>query len=189
MSTTVPNNDGKQVCTQDAKACPDGSYVSRTGSNCDFAACPEKKTNNEKPAIDSSGWKTYRNEQQGFEFAYRPVDYHVRVNEYGNSKWFQMQVLPNENLNTEAIEIYSEIRDGYCYLDLCGKIGLGKEVYNTVEWDYLGHSTYCDAGECGTTEAIYRAGKGERVYYVKAHSKERAEQLLKKFYFIDALPN
>jgi plastocyanin len=28
------------VCTQDAKQCPDGSYVSRIPPNCDFAACP-----------------------------------------------------------------------------------------------------------------------------------------------------
>ena len=29
------------VCTQDAKLCPDGSYVSRQGPNCEFAACPQ----------------------------------------------------------------------------------------------------------------------------------------------------
>lgn len=29
-------------CTQDAKLCPDGSYVSRTGPNCEFTPCPEK---------------------------------------------------------------------------------------------------------------------------------------------------
>jgi len=28
------------ACTQDAKQCPDGSYVSRTGPNCEFAPCP-----------------------------------------------------------------------------------------------------------------------------------------------------
>lgn len=28
------------VCTQDAEMCPDGSYVGRTGPNCEFAACP-----------------------------------------------------------------------------------------------------------------------------------------------------
>ncbi len=28
------------ACTQEAKQCPDGSYVSRTGPNCEFAACP-----------------------------------------------------------------------------------------------------------------------------------------------------
>lgn len=34
--------DQKQVvCTMDAKICPDGSAVGRTGPNCEFAACPE----------------------------------------------------------------------------------------------------------------------------------------------------
>ncbi len=28
------------ACTTDAKLCPNGSYVSRTGPNCEFAACP-----------------------------------------------------------------------------------------------------------------------------------------------------
>ena len=29
-----------RACTMEAKACPDGSYVSRTGPNCEFAPCP-----------------------------------------------------------------------------------------------------------------------------------------------------
>ena len=28
------------ACTQEAKQCPDGSYVARTGPNCEFAQCP-----------------------------------------------------------------------------------------------------------------------------------------------------
>lgn len=28
------------VCTQEAKQCPDGSYVGRSGPQCEFAACP-----------------------------------------------------------------------------------------------------------------------------------------------------
>ena len=28
------------ACTMDAKQCPDGSYVGRTGPNCEFAECP-----------------------------------------------------------------------------------------------------------------------------------------------------
>jgi hypothetical protein len=28
-----------KACTQEAKQCPDGSYVSRTGPNCEFADC------------------------------------------------------------------------------------------------------------------------------------------------------
>lgn len=41
-SITPSSNSKKsgKVCTQDAKLCPDGSYVSRTGPNCEFI-CPE----------------------------------------------------------------------------------------------------------------------------------------------------
>jgi hypothetical protein len=34
----------KVFCTQDAKQCADGSFVSRTGPNCEFAPCPNKTT-------------------------------------------------------------------------------------------------------------------------------------------------
>ena len=32
------------ACTQEAKQCPNGSYVGRTGSNCEFAQCPNITT-------------------------------------------------------------------------------------------------------------------------------------------------
>ena len=39
-------NKPKQVyCTQEAKLCPDGSYVNRIGPDCEFAECPSE--NNE----------------------------------------------------------------------------------------------------------------------------------------------
>ncbi|MEK7462726.1 MAG: hypothetical protein AAB618_04105 [Patescibacteria group bacterium] len=42
------NNDEFMACTMDAKLCADGSYVGRTGPNCEFTACPseaeDKKT-------------------------------------------------------------------------------------------------------------------------------------------------
>lgn len=36
---TVTTNE-PVACTQEAKLCPDGSYVGRTGPECEFAACP-----------------------------------------------------------------------------------------------------------------------------------------------------
>lgn len=42
------------MCTMDAKQCPDGSFVSRTGPKCEFAPCPgeggdDKSTTSPKP--------------------------------------------------------------------------------------------------------------------------------------------
>lgn len=33
-------DSGQTACTQEAKLCPDGSSVGRTGLNCEFAPCP-----------------------------------------------------------------------------------------------------------------------------------------------------
>lgn len=48
-STPENNNSGNKpeeseqvVCTMDAKLCPDGSYVGRTGPKCEFAPCPSE---------------------------------------------------------------------------------------------------------------------------------------------------
>jgi len=33
-------NTNTAVCTEEAKICPDGRTVGRTGPNCEFAPCP-----------------------------------------------------------------------------------------------------------------------------------------------------
>ena len=35
---------GEKACTAEAKICPDGTAVGRTGPNCEFAACPVAPT-------------------------------------------------------------------------------------------------------------------------------------------------
>ena len=37
-----------KLCLQDARKCPDGSFVGRSGKNCTFAKCPETPPNGEK---------------------------------------------------------------------------------------------------------------------------------------------
>ena len=37
----LPNSDNQVACTMEAKQCPDGTYVSRTGPKCEFTKCPE----------------------------------------------------------------------------------------------------------------------------------------------------
>jgi hypothetical protein len=68
--------NGPVACTQEAKQCPDGSYVSRSGPNCEFAACPE--------AIDTNGWQTFINSDGKYSFKY-PSEWNAAVNKY-NSK-------------------------------------------------------------------------------------------------------
>lgn len=48
------------MCTLEAKLCPDGSYVGRSGPKCEFAPCPVAPTH-----ID---WKTYSNEGVTFQY-------------------------------------------------------------------------------------------------------------------------
>ena len=38
--STSASSTNEVACTMEAKLCPDGSYVSRTGPNCEFATCP-----------------------------------------------------------------------------------------------------------------------------------------------------
>lgn len=40
-STESTPNPIIKACTQEAKLCPDGSYVGRSGPNCEFAVCPK----------------------------------------------------------------------------------------------------------------------------------------------------
>lgn len=42
----VNNPQVPVACTQEAKICPDGSSVGRTGPNCEFAPCPAPKAEN-----------------------------------------------------------------------------------------------------------------------------------------------
>lgn len=35
-----PAKSEKTACTMEAKLCPDGSYVGRTGPHCEFEKCP-----------------------------------------------------------------------------------------------------------------------------------------------------
>ena len=54
------------ACTQEAKQCPDGSYVSRTTPNCEFAACPVETSTQEA----TTGWQIYRNNKYNYEIKY-----------------------------------------------------------------------------------------------------------------------
>ncbi len=57
-------NNNQTACTQDAQLCPDGSYVTRTGPNCDFTQCPNSSSG------QTAGWNNLTNNASGFSMQY-----------------------------------------------------------------------------------------------------------------------
>jgi hypothetical protein len=39
-TSRTPHDNVQKACTMEAKLCPDGSAVGRSGPNCEFAPCP-----------------------------------------------------------------------------------------------------------------------------------------------------
>jgi len=58
----VSKSSAPIACTLEAKICPDGSYVGRTGPRCEFASCPTHEMT----------WNTYKDIAQGISFQYPP---------------------------------------------------------------------------------------------------------------------
>ena len=53
------------ACTMEAKVCPDGSSVGRTGPNCEFAECPVTSHSNQ-----SLTWKVYESNHYSYKISY-----------------------------------------------------------------------------------------------------------------------
>jgi hypothetical protein len=64
----VSPGDTQIACTMEARLCPDGSYVGRTGSRCEFSACPAILT--PTSTVPGADWKTGMEVTQKYSFAY-----------------------------------------------------------------------------------------------------------------------
>lgn len=78
----------QKACTQEAKQCPDGSFVGRTGPNCEFSACPTIKVSPVHSQNPASGLKTYASKYFSFEY---PQDWYV--NQYDSPQSIQLSDL------------------------------------------------------------------------------------------------
>lgn len=65
----------QKACTLEAKICPDGSGVGRTGPNCEFAECPQPKTSPASAATTSAKLDECI---QGYKARYKDIRYKER---------------------------------------------------------------------------------------------------------------
>lgn len=80
MLKTQPSgtNPNMVACTMEAKICPDGTAVGRSGPKCEFAACPSSPTStapttpptNATSTGVNTGWKTLTDRKTGVTFQY-----------------------------------------------------------------------------------------------------------------------
>jgi hypothetical protein len=55
LDGNIPKDDGVYACTMDAKVCPDGSAVGRTGPQCEFQACPGENSDTDSTSLNNDG--------------------------------------------------------------------------------------------------------------------------------------
>lgn len=77
-----------KACTEEAKICPDGSSVGRTGPNCEFSPCPSGTSS--KSSDETANWKIYSNTKYGFEVRY-PEQYGQHLSDVDNVILFVSQ--------------------------------------------------------------------------------------------------
>jgi hypothetical protein len=108
-SDTIPSPSlSQRACTEEAKICPDGSAVGRTGPNCEFAACPG--TNNSIVDDTRLFWTTYEDEQVGYTLQY-PKNIFIRLHCPGEGLLLTHRD-QEQNRAQDVIEMPTCARDG-----------------------------------------------------------------------------
>lgn len=108
-SSTTPPVGNQKACTLEAKLCPDGSSVGRSGPNCEFAQCPTDETSNEQ-AFSYGNWKTYTNGEFAFKYpnAWIINGYEIK----GSSPTVRIVIAENSSLMNECMEEISTNKQG-----------------------------------------------------------------------------
>lgn len=131
VSVKTETPPSKAVCSQEEKICPDGSTVSRTGPNCEFAPCPDM-TNDDRNVFVNDVYK--------YEFKYpreatvneaRQQDFGLPANSRLSFeeayKKYTGKICVNVSYKSGGVNISVPANKDYQYV-ICGRTGIGSDV-------------------------------------------------------------
>jgi hypothetical protein len=158
---SLSQTPSQKACTLEAKVCPDGSSVGRSGPNCEFAACPSaapstQPTQAATSSADMANWKKYSDKLNRFTFKY-PADLLVKESASGNGKTTYIDL--SKDKNSFRFEIGPK-EENFWYEHFQSK---ERKILNGISWTVIPTSSYCDA-DCGTTPPSYYLVKDN--YYI-----------------------
>jgi len=124
------NSSKCTTCTEEAKLCPDGSYVSRTGPNCEFTTCPAQQPYS--TIGETANWKTYTGPGLSFSYPSNFIVSQVTKKLSGNlifSTILVFSTLKNDKLAENFyIEIGKQMTDKKNVFELAKEFGIGEFV-------------------------------------------------------------
>jgi len=138
------------ACTQEAKVCPDGSSVGRTGPNCEFAQCPDQTAN----------WQTYTNSEYGFEIKY-PESSQCRFSEIDKGVFafgrIELNVTDSKELDLNDY-VDSFINDNNLAVDIRQNINIANRGGVKLTYRFGGTNRYGEVNFIKNNENIHAIG-------------------------------
>jgi len=118
------------ACAMEVKLCPDGSYVGRTGPNCEFAECPTANVD------ETADWKIYTS-PDGFEIKYPPNWRPISIGENGENPGGHFMITSlsaeEEQYYRNELATYDGIGGGFAHINTAnGKAILIEFVDTTI---------------------------------------------------------
>ena len=176
----------QKACTMEAKVCPDGTSVGRTGPNCEFAPCPTETLD------ETADWKTYTSKDQSFSFKYPKNLYTNSTNE--ENLLFYDTSIKNPTLADQILNIGVNKYDKSKYQSLNSPINSSDFTDGQGRmWEtdmVLGESAFNFSATLTTDQKIYIVGiqsglvKGDEIIFEENHRK-LSNQILSPFKFIE----
>lgn len=189
---TVTPTIQQRACTDEAKICPDGTAVGRTGPNCEFAPCPSVDTATASSHIeDTLNWKIYTNSMYGYSFKYpsnwkyitREDDIFFNDSEYVDSSHYLVALLLDHK---NYVELKSEITKEKTIFQLDGRESVKHMVYflrfTRMKGELPDPSSAVQ--EEGAYEVLIPISSGTLRMYSILEAKSSVEKILTTFKFI-----